>query len=522
MKSSRYLQVLTTFFIVASLLVSQLGKVAADAVSVETGYPTEGLEDLIWAAEYLGYENPGELQKAGVEVLRFLLVAIAQATGDDCESNLGKDLDPTGPNRYKTVWNEQEIEALNWVADYYCLSESQAQMLGGSVLTFLAGIDASLKEGGAEKGDSAETVESSNTETVSNETSNTGPIKLSVTTGIDSAKLNWETTEEFQQEGTEFTIRYRQTYPAPYELTAEPSIPGEILFMSDRDGDWELYTVNADGTGLNQITNNEVDDWSGVYSPDGTKIAFDAKHGTAPGDIFVVNADGTGLKNLTSSFAEDAFATWSPDGKQIVFERKINDTYRLHIMNSDGSRSRLLNEVNTGGWSIPAWAPVGSKIAFSGRMDGDTEIYILDIADDSITQITNNQGIGDVWPTWSPDGTKIAFLSNSDGSENIFTINPDGTDRRQITQDDLFKTEPAWSPDGKYIAFTKSDGTNSLGRSQSEIFLVTTDGTETFGPITVGEQANWKPVTSTAATKTSVRNKPVSYTHLTLPTNREV
>ena len=509
MKSSRYLQVLTTFFIVASLLVSQLGTVAADAVSVETGYPTEGLEDLIWAAEYLGYENPGELQKAGVEVLRFLLVAIAQATGDDCESNLGKDLDPTGPNRYKTVWNEQEIEALNWVADYYCLSESQAQMLGGSVLTFLAGIDASLKEGGAEKGDSAETVESSNTETVSNETSNTGPIKLSVTTGIDSAKLNWETTEEFQQEGTEFTIRYRQTYPAPYELTAEPSIPGEILFMSDRDGDWELYTVNADGTGLNQITNNEVDDWSGVYSPDGTKIAFDAKHGTAPGDIFVVNADGTGLKNLTSSFAEDAFATWSPDGKQIVFERKINDTYRLHIMNSDGSRSRLLNEVNTGGWSIPAWAPVGSKIAFSGRMDGDTEIYILDTEDDSITQITDNQGIGDVWPTWSPDGTKIAFLSNSDGSENIFTINPDGTDRRQITQDDLFKTEPAWSPDGKYIAFTKSDGTNSLGRSQSEIFLVTTDGTETFGPITVGEQANWKPVTSTAATKTSVRNKQI-------------
>ena len=158
--------------------------------------------------------------------------------------------------------------------------------------------------------------------------------------------MNWETSNEFQQEGTEFTIRYRQTYPAPYELIAEPKIPGEILFMSDRDGDWELYTVNGDGTGLNQITNNEVDDWSGVYSPDGTKIAFDAKHGTAPGDIFTVDSDGTNLRNLTSSFSEDAFATWSPDGRQIVFERKINDTYRLHIMNSDGSKTRLLNEVN--------------------------------------------------------------------------------------------------------------------------------------------------------------------------------
>ena len=509
MKSSRRFKTLITLLISTSLLFSQLEAVEADGITVETGYPTEGLEDLIWAAEYLGYENPGELQKAGVEVLRFLLVAIAQATGDDCESNLGEGLDPTGPNRYTTVWNEEELEALNWLADYYCLSEPQAQMLGGSVLTFLAGLDASLNGGRENKDTSTETVqvENNNAETVNNTSSNTGPIKLNVTTGMDSAQLSWETTNEFQQEGTEFTVRYRQAYPAPYEVIAEPNIPGEILFMSDRDGDWELYTVNGDGTGLNQITNNEVDDWSGVYSPDGKQIAFDAKHGTAPGDIFVVDSDGKNLKNLTSSFSEDAFATWSPDGTQIVFERKINDTYRLHIMNSDGSKIRLLSEVNTGGWSIPAWSPTGSKIAFAGRMDGDTEIYILDMEDDSITQITENTA-GDTWPSWSPDGKKIAFLNNSDGDINIFTMNPDGSERTQITEDELVESEPAWSSDGEYISFTRhANGTNSLGRSQSELFLVTTDGTETFGPITVGEQPNWKPKTSTTVTKASARNK---------------
>jgi len=509
-KSSRPIKVSITILITACLLISQLGTVAADTVTVETGYPTEGIEDLIWAAEYLGYENPGELQKAGVEVLRFLLVAIAQATGDDCGSNLGKDLDPTGPNLYKTVWNEQEIDALTWVSDYYCLSESQAQMLGGSVLTFLAGIDASLNEGNLSKTESAGPVESNNTETASSGASDAEPIRLAVTTGIDSAKLNWETTEDFQQEGTEFTIRYRQTYPAPYELIAEPAIPGEILFMSDRDGDFELYTVKADGTDLKQITNNEVDDWSGVYSPDGTKIAFDAKHGSAPGDIFVVNADGTGLTNLTSSFAEDAFATWSPDGKQIVFERKINDTYRLHIMNSDGSKSRLLNEVDTGGWSIPAWSPTGSKIAFSGWMDGDSEIYILDIEDNSITQITENEAFGDAWPTWSPDGKKIAYLNNSDGDVEVFTMNPDGSNKEQITQNDLDEAEPAWSRDGNYISVTRHGaGVNSLGRSQSEIFLIAADGSESFGPITIGEQSNWKPLTSTTPTLASSRSKQI-------------
>ena len=509
MKESKPLKLLISLAICSSLLFTQVKSVEADSVTVETGYPTEGLEDLVWASQYLGYENPGELQKAGVEVLRFLLVAITQAVGDDCESNLGDSLDPTGSNRYKTVWNEEEIEALKWLAEYYCLSEPQAQMLGGNVLTFLAGLDASINGEKENEDTPTESVESSNTGTLNSQVSSVEPIKLNVTTGIDSAKLNWDTTNEFQNEETEFTVRYRQTYPAPYELVAEPSISGEILFMSDRDGDWDLYTVNGDGTGLNQITDNDVDDWSGVYSPDGTKIAFDAKHGTAPGDIFVVDADGANQKNLTSSFSEDAFATWSPDGKQIVFERKINDTYRLHIMNSDGTKTRLLSEVNTGGWSIPAWSPVGSKIAFSGRMDGDTEIYILDIEDDSLTKVTDNEGFGDAWPTWAPDGEKIAFLSNSDGSQNIYTINPDGSDRRQITEDDFLNAEPSWSADGKYIAYTRTGGTSSAGRSQSEIFLVTVDGTETFGPITVGEQANWKPSTSTIATKSSVRNKQI-------------
>ena len=512
MKSSRRFKLLTVLLVSTSLLFSQLETVEADETTVESGYPTEGLEDLIWATEYLGYKNPGELQKAGVEVLRFLLVVIAQATGDDCESNLGEDLDPTGPNRYATVWNEEELEALNWLTDYYCLSEPQAQMLGGSVLTFLAGLDASLNGGGEDKDTSTEIlqVESNNTETVNNASLKTGAIKLNVTTGMDSAKLSWETIDEFKQEGTEFTVRYRQTFPSPYELVAEPKISGEILFMSDRDGDWELYTVNADGTGLNQITNNEVDDWSGVYSPDGTKIAFDAKHGTAEGDIFVVDADGANLKNLTSSFSEDAFATWSPDGTQIVFERKINNTYRLHIMNSDGTNLRLLNELNTGGWSIPSWSPVGSKIAFSGRMDGDTEIYLLDTQDNSVEQITDNEGIGDAWPTWSPDGKKIAFLSNTDGDVELFTMDSNGDNKKQITQNDWAENEPAWSRDGKYIAVRNlADGVNSLGRSQSEIFLIKADGSETFGPITVGEQPNWRPSISSSATMTSARKKQI-------------
>ena len=122
----------------SSVSFSSIQPVAANGTDVTTGYPTDDVADVIWAAEHLNYGGPGGLQKAGVQVLRFLLVAIAGVTENECDRDLGADLDPSGPHLYTSTWADDEVDALDWVADHYCLTPEQTQLLGGGVLAFLA------------------------------------------------------------------------------------------------------------------------------------------------------------------------------------------------------------------------------------------------------------------------------------------------------------------------------------------------------------------------------------------------
>ncbi len=118
------------------------------AESVSTGYKTDGIVDLIWAAEHFGYTGPGEMQKAGVSAIRFIL-GITGISESECNLGLADSLDPTGLYVYESEWSAEEAEALEWVADHYCITKEQAQLYGGTIFTFFAGLDA------AENGTSA-------------------------------------------------------------------------------------------------------------------------------------------------------------------------------------------------------------------------------------------------------------------------------------------------------------------------------------------------------------------------------
>ena len=489
--------------------------VAAEGTDVTTGYPTDGVADVIWAAEHLNYEGPGGLQKAGVQVLRFLLVAVAGVTDDECDTDLGADLDPSGPHLYTSTWPDDEVDALDWVADHYCLTPEQAQLLGGGVLAFLAGLDAAANGTSAQRVDpppvpGTELTDGPEPPTateprVDPEPSRPGtPGGLTVTTGIGQATLDWSPPELQGAGDTTYTIRYRQSFPAPHALAAEPVIKGRILFMSDRDGDSDLYTMNADGTGVRALTDNAVNDWSGNYSPDGSQVAFDGDH-DGDVEIFTIAADGTDLRQLTDNNHEDAFPAWSPDGTRIAFQSDRTGSHQVFTMAADGTDLVQVTGLDIGNWVVPSWSPDGTRIAFSGTTDGDAEVYVVDAGGGEPVQLTVNEGFGDRWPKWSPNGTRIAFESDRDGDWEIFTMAADGTDLVQVTANDgLSDTEPAWSPDGARIAFTRGDaGTN-------EIFLVDPDGDDLLGPVTIGEQAAWEPTPAdSVAAGASRRNRQI-------------
>ena len=187
-------------------------------------------------------------------------------------------------------------------------------------------------------------------------------------------------------------------------LNAAPA-SGRIAFHSDRDGNYEIYVMNADGSGVTRLTNNSIDDLNPAWSPDGRRIAF---HSDRDGnfEIYVMNADGSGVTRLTNNSAYDGDPAWSPDGARIAFE------------------------------------------SFRSPRDGNWEVYVMNADGSGVTRLTNNYSASDNNPTWSPDGTRIAFHSNSDfgfGGLNyeIYVMNADGSGVTRLTNNSAWDSEPS-------------------------------------------------------------------------------
>ena len=231
----------------------------------------------------------------------------------------------------------------------------------------------------------------------------------------------------------------------------EPS-GGSIVFHSDRDGDYEIYAVNADGSGTAvPLTNNSAWDGDARRSPDGTKIVFTSNRheGQSAGtDIYVMNSDGTGPERLTftPNVRRSAHPSWSPDGQRIVFSSQLGGT----DCNAD-------------------------------------EIYVMDADGSNLMALTDNEddyecdnGLPDYWdryPSWSPDGGQIIFASERSGDRGIYVMNSDGTGQTKLFSGDIYYVAPSWSPDGTQIAF-------AVTRHDSpDIYVMDSDGTEAF-PIT--------------------------------------
>jgi hypothetical protein len=123
--------------------------------------------------------------------------------------------------------------------------------------------------------------------------------------------------------------------------------PGErgsasrIAFVSERDGNAEIYAIEPDGSGLTRLTHHPAFDGDPAWSPDGQRIAFRSQR-DGNNEIYVMNADGTGVRRLTHHPADDLRPVWSPDGRQIAFLSNRDGSPGLYVMNADGSDVRRL------------------------------------------------------------------------------------------------------------------------------------------------------------------------------------
>lgn len=214
-----------------------------------------------------------------------------------------------------------------------------------------------------------------------------------------------------------------------------------IAFTSGRDGTREIYLMNANGTGQMRLTAGGGWNYQPAWSPDGSKIAF-VSNRSCNWEVYSMNTDGSGQTRLTNNAAVDNNPAWSPDGSQISFDSNRYGSFDVHVMNADGTgQSRLI----TGGSTLSAWSPTGEQIAFESGREGSFQVYVVNRNGTGLTRLTSAGSLNGL-PAWSPDSTKILFTSYRDGNGEIYAMNADGSGQTRLTTAGSVDTSPAWAP----------------------------------------------------------------------------
>jgi Tol biopolymer transport system component len=289
----------------------------------------------------------------------------------------------------------------------------------------------------------------------------------------------------------------------------------------NRRGDFEICVVNADGSGLTQLTETEGDNKYPAWSPDGSQIAFVSKRDgwpTLPGyeplgydpeafgdeEIFIMNVDGTNQVNLTNNPREDdSFPAWSRGGHHLIYSR-----YGCLTVLDVAARSQPIqlskgNCVGTDSGTFPDWfQPVKQAsdgnasacepaISFMDERNGQMDIFAVNRDGSGFRQLTNDSA-SELAMSWSPDGSQLAYQrsSDEDGSTELYLMNADGSGLTNITRNPGDDWSPAWSPDGKQIAFY-ADGSEGMA-----LYLM--DVIKDFAPAIIpgtqmGAWPSWSP-----------------------------
>jgi Tol biopolymer transport system component len=224
----------------------------------------------------------------------------------------------------------------------------------------------------------------------------------------------------------------------------------------------EIFTINADGTGLTQLTFDNLFDCSPRWSPDGTRIAFArAVPSTLQTVITTMQADGTGsTTKLTSEIWGAFLPTYTPDGSRITFvSTQAGFISVVWIMNTDGTKQKRLTRPILEGFPVDI-SPDGRHILVIDHESTPLtpyEVFRMNLNGTGLTKLSNpGKGHHDIPGTYSPDGTKIVFASDrlsNNLSLDLFIMNADGSDIHRIASgltvggcSDGNCVTPSWGP----------------------------------------------------------------------------
>ncbi|MFH0916929.1 MAG: hypothetical protein V1912_10870 [bacterium] len=319
--------------------------------------------------------------------------------------------------------------------------------------------------------------------------------------------------------GGETTITSKQA--ASSTTLPTPTVAGTIAFTKlVAEGDYDICTVNTDGTGLTTIAGGEGCQMSPKWSPDGSQMVFaeSAPGDVDPIDVWVMNADGSGKTQLTNGPIRNWHPTWSPDGTQIAYTSWLwahnpqtgeGERAVIMVMNADGSDAHMVTSDE--GEAVdyyPRWAKDG-KIYFC-RVDGTGQptaeyrvnpdgsgLELVMTTGDSHRELLNYE--------LSPDGEKAAYQELDNAYR--FVDAPAGGGGTAVPLLDpvadylgTASADAAWSPDGKALAVAgladSGSGSGDFGRADfTLLFVVNADGSglSLVPDIEAVRDPDWRP-----------------------------
>ncbi|MGO9019636.1 MAG: hypothetical protein ACLQVJ_14930 [Syntrophobacteraceae bacterium] len=264
---------------------------------------------------------------------------------------------------------------------------------------------------------------------------------------------------------------------------------GTIAFSSLGPRGWDIYITDANTRQTSRLTDSPSLDYNVVLSPDGNRIAFVSER-DGNMELYSVRLDGSDLRRLTDNFALDDHPAWSPNGSRIAFVSTREPAHTpgkawnaVYVMNADGSGVRRLSPIDASDYS-PAWSPTGDLIAFaSGSGEkGCTDIHAMKPDGSDRRLIVRNGG----WPSFEADGRSIFFHSPREGKWGIWRIGLDGSGWERITSPDIDAYTPQASLDGKWLAVVVQLGEHRqiglVDLKTRKLVVLTDDATDHWNP----------------------------------------
>lgn len=248
-------------------------------------------------------------------------------------------------------------------------------------------------------------------------------------------------------------------------LAGEVLGQGRIYFSMNHSGNWDLWSINPDGTDLKQLTRTAEDEHAPAVSPDGKEILFvDGRRA-----LWIMNADGSDRREIPLPKGIYAQPSWAPDGQEIAFVKYTvtpSDQSEIWVMKREEGRWLDPRRLSTYPPMrlYPFYSTDGSMLAFTEfrrdeRRGPMEEIGLLHLRQKTFRLITRNMA-DSFRAVWSPRGEELAYTSNKSGNYDVWVISLKDGKEKQLTRDPGYDGEPTWSPDGHEIAFisTRSGG----------------------------------------------------------------